>query len=117
MRGSLVYGEFEKNVPFEAKRFFVIFDVHNSKIRGEHAHRECHQFLVCVQGSLKVFTYDGSSQEEFKLILQTWVFTFLRWFGHLSMSIQRRRSSVFASQFYDPDDYIRDYPEFLKLCS
>jgi len=54
IRGSLTVGEFERSIPFVVKRYFLVFDVPSKETRGEHAHRECHQFLLCVRGSCAV---------------------------------------------------------------
>jgi hypothetical protein len=59
LRGNLTVGEFEKEIPFSPKRYFAVFDVPNKEIRGEHAHKECHQFLVCIKGSCHVVADDG----------------------------------------------------------
>lgn len=116
IRGSLTVGEFERSIPFEAKRYFLVFDVPSVETRGEHAHRECHQFLVCVHGSVSVVADDGRNREEFYLDRPD--------IGlHLPpmvWGIQYKYSRdavllVFASHYYDADDYIRDYDEFLSL--
>ena len=52
LRGSLSFGEVHRQVPFEVKRYFLVFDVASEHIRGEHAHRTLHQFLVCVAGTV-----------------------------------------------------------------
>ncbi len=52
MRGSLMVNEFEKDMPFSPKRFFMVYDVPNNKVRGEHAHKTCEQFLVCIKGKV-----------------------------------------------------------------
>ena len=67
LRGSLSVGEFSKQIPFAPKRYFVVFDVPGKDVRGEHAHRLCHQFLVCVRGSLVVVVDDGAASEEIVL--------------------------------------------------
>ena len=116
IRGSLVAGEFARSVPFDAKRFFLVFDVPSVETRGEHAHRECHQFLVCVSGSVSVVADDGRNREEFVLDrpgLGLHV-------PPMVWGIQYRYSSdavlaVFASHYYDAADYIRDYDEFIRL--
>lgn len=114
MRGSLTVGEVPNAVPFDIKRYFMVFDVPSIETRGEHAHRECHQFLVCPRGSCAVVVDDGANREEFVLDRPELGL-------HLSpmvWGIQYKYSAdavllVFASEKYDPADYIRDYNEFL----
>ncbi|MBK7042810.1 MAG: WxcM-like domain-containing protein [Rhodanobacteraceae bacterium] len=64
IRGSLTVGEFERSVPFPAKRYFIVFDVPSIETRGEHAHKACHQFLICVRGSVTVMADDGVHREQ-----------------------------------------------------
>lgn len=116
MRGSLTAGEFGRNVPFETKRYFLVFDVPSVETRGEHAHRECHQFLVCIHGSVSVVADDGYRRAEF-LLDRPEVGLYL---PPMTWGIQYRYSPdavllVFASHYYDSADYIRDYNEFLQL--
>src|SRR5450830_1573003 len=54
MRGSLSVGEFEREIPFVPRRYFMVYDVPTAETRGEHAHRNCHQFLIAVKGSVRV---------------------------------------------------------------
>jgi UDP-2-acetamido-3-amino-2,3-dideoxy-glucuronate N-acetyltransferase len=116
IRGSLSVGEFERSIPFTAKRYFLVFDVPSAETRGEHAHRECHQFLICVRGSCAVVADDGTHREEFLLDKPDLAV-------HLSpmvWGIQYKYSPdavllVFASHYYDNADYIRDYAEFRQL--
>jgi UDP-2-acetamido-3-amino-2,3-dideoxy-glucuronate N-acetyltransferase len=116
IRGSLTVGEFERSVPFVAKRYFMVFDVPSIETRGEHAHRECHQFLICVRGSVTVMVDDGQHREQIVLDRPDRGV-------HLPPMIwgtQYRYTPdavllVFASHFYEPNDYIRDYEEFLRL--
>ena len=115
IRGSLTVGEFDRTIPFSAKRYFIVFDVPSLETRGEHAHRECHQFLVCVRGSLSVVADDGVNRQEFVLDRPD--------IGiHLPpmiWGIQYKYSAdavliVFASHHYDSADYIRNYSDFLQ---
>lgn len=116
MRGSLVAGEFGRTIPFEVRRYFTVFDVPSRETRGEHAHRECHQFLVCVSGSVSVVLDDGQVRQEFHLDRPELGLHI----PPMVWGIQYRYSEdavllVFASHHYDADDYIRDYDEFLAL--
>jgi len=114
LRGDLSVGEFEKNIPFQPSRYFLVFGVANAKVRGEHAHRVCQQFLVCVRGACSVLADDGAHRQEFRL-------DHPRLGLHLPplvWGVQYKFTPdaallVFASHPYDPADYIRDYDEFL----
>ena len=86
------------------------------EIRGEHAHRVIHQFLVCVKGSCSVVVDDGASCEEYILDAPEKAIHI----PSMVWGIQYKYSSgavlmVLASGKYDADEYIRDYDEFLEL--
>lgn len=116
LRGALSVGEFSKDLPFQPKRYFLVFDVPSQETRGEHAHRICHQFLICIKGSVRVLADNGSHREEFTLDSPSVGL-------HLPPMIwgtQYQYSPgavllVFASEEYDSDEYIRHYDEFIAL--
>ena len=114
MRGDLAVGELEKEVPFDVKRFFIVYNVPSEHIRGEHAHRQAKQFLIAVNGSLKVMLDDGEHREEFSLSSPTTGLYVPRmiWASQFQYS-EDATLLVFASELYDASDYIRDYDEFL----
>lgn len=116
MRGNLSVGEFERTVPFAVKRYFMVFDVPSAETRGEHAHRECHQFLICVRGSCAVVADDGVNRQEFVLNRPEHGL----YLPPMTWGIQYKYSPdalllVFASHYYEAADYIRDYEEFLQV--
>lgn len=116
IRGSLTVGEFDRSIPFAAKRYFMVFEVPSMETRGEHAHRACHQFLICVRGSCAVVADDGTNRQEF-LLDRPDVGIHL---PPMVWGIQYKYSAdavllVFASHYYDNADYIRDYSEFRRL--
>ncbi|MBS3911131.1 MAG: WxcM-like domain-containing protein [Hydrogenophaga sp.] len=116
IRGSLTVGEFDRSIPFAVKRYFMVFDVPSMETRGEHAHRECHQFLICVRGSCAVVADDGKNRQEF-LLDRPDVGVHL---PPMVWGIQYKYSAdavllVFASHHYDSADYIRNYAEFRQL--
>jgi UDP-2-acetamido-3-amino-2,3-dideoxy-glucuronate N-acetyltransferase len=114
LRGSLVVANFDGELPFVPRRFFTVFGVPSTDVRGAHAHRKCHQLLICVQGSVNAVVDDGRERQEFVLDRPD--------IGlHMEPMIwgtQYRYSSdavllVLASDPYDAGDYIRDHDEFL----
>jgi UDP-2-acetamido-3-amino-2,3-dideoxy-glucuronate N-acetyltransferase len=115
LRGRLSAGEVGAHIPFAPNRYFVVFDVPGKHVRGEHAHRQCHQFLVAVRGSITVVVDDGTNAEEVVLDEPN-VGIYVPpgvW------AIQYRYSPdavllVLASHPYDPADYVRDYDEFIR---
>lgn len=118
LRGSLSFAEYPKHLPFEPKRYFTVYGVPGREVRGEHAHRRIHQFLVCVKGSCSVVVDDGKTRTEIEL-------------DHpgiglhippMLWGIQYNYSPdavllVLASDVYAADEYIRDYDEFMELVS
>ncbi|MGY0650750.1 WxcM-like domain-containing protein [Luteimonas sp. A537] len=116
LRGSLSVGEFKADLPFSPQRYFLVYGVPSRETRGEHAHRECHQFLLCTHGSVRVLADDGRQRREFLLDspdsgLHLPPMTWGTQFQYSPDAVLL----VFASQAYDADDYIRDYGEFLAL--
>lgn len=116
MRGSLSVGEFERSIPFSAKRYFLVFDVPSQEVRGEHAHHTCHQFLICVRGNCSVVVDDGAHRREYLLDRPTLGIHLppMTWGTQYKYS-RDAVLLVFASDYYDGKDYIRDYNEFKKL--
>lgn len=115
-RGDLSIGEFIKDIPFAPKRYFLMFNVPSEKTRGEHAHYKCQQFLICVKGNCAIGLDDGKSRRE--VLLGTpdmGVYV-----PPLTWTIQYKSSSdmalmVFASEYYEEDDYIRNYSKFIDV--
>lgn len=116
LRGNLTVGEFEKEVPFRPKRYFLVFGVPSQEVRGEHAHHECHQFLICVRGSCTVMADDGAKRIEVELDSPSKGI----YLPPMIWGVQYKYSAnamllVFASHHYDGADYIRNYAEFIEL--
>lgn len=116
LRGSLTVGEFAREIPFVPKRYFLVFDVPTAETRGEHAHHRCEQFLVAVRGSVSIVADDGDMREEF-ILDRPQLGLYL---PPMTWAIQYRYTAdaillVFASEYYDPADYVHNYNEFLAL--
>ena len=115
IRGSLSFAEYGQLLPFEVKRYFIIYDVPNKEVRGAHSHKKLHQFLVCVKGSCSVVVDDGASREEVLLNSPS----IGLYIPPMVWGIQYKYSQdavllVFASDLYQENDYIRNYDDFLK---
>lgn len=116
VRGDLAVIEFAEALPFKPQRCFWTYAIPGRQVRGEHAHRECSQFLVSAHGTCRLRIDDGTSQEEITLdrpeigvLVPPLVWAEAS--GHSADSVLL----VLASHVYDPADYIRDYHEFLRI--
>ena len=115
LRGSLTFAESPGLLPFEPRRFFMIYDVPSKDVRGEHAHKELHQLLICVKGACSVVLDDGNVRAEVRLDRPTLGL-------HIPPKVwatQYKFTSdaallVLASHVYKADDYIRNYNEYLE---
>jgi len=114
-RGNLTYIEGGHHVPFNIKRVFYLYDVPGGADRAGHALKSCHQFLIAMSGSFDVIVYDGKDKQRFHLNRS--------YYGlHLPPMIWREMDNfssgsvclVLASEFYDENDYYRDYRQFLR---
>jgi UDP-2-acetamido-3-amino-2,3-dideoxy-glucuronate N-acetyltransferase len=116
LRGILSVAEVGQDIPFEVKRFLAVYDVPSKSVRGERAHRSCEQFLVCIRGSVSLVVDDGHQRAEM-ILDQPTVGAHIR---NMIWTVLYRHTEDavilnFASEHYDPADYIRDYDEFLRL--
>ena len=113
-RGNLTFIESGNHVPFEIRRVFYLYDVPTGSDRGAHAHKQLHQFLVCMSGSFDVMLDDGEQKKVVHLNRP--------WQGlHVPPMIWASEVNfdagsvcmVLASRLYDETDYYRDYGEFI----
>lgn len=115
-RGQLIALEALKDIPFEIKRVYYIYDTKANVTRGFHAHKNLKQVLICVSGSCKILLDDGKEKSVVPLNSPTEGL-------FLSHNIWREMFDfspdavllVLASEHYDENDYIRDYDEFLNF--
>ena len=117
-RGNLTFIEAKTHIPFEIKRVFYLYDVPGGADRAGHALKSCHQFLVAMSGSFDVVLYDGKEKGRIHLNRS--------YYGlHIPPMIWREIDNfssgsvclALASEIYDPDDYYRDYNEYLRALS
>jgi acetyltransferase-like isoleucine patch superfamily enzyme/dTDP-4-dehydrorhamnose 3,5-epimerase-like enzyme len=117
-RGSLNFGELGAQLPFLPRRFFLVHQVPEREIRGEHAHRELHQYLICTHGSVHVRLSDGRRSDEVTLDqpgLGLYVPP-LTW-TTLTQYSPDAALLVLASDAYRKEDYIREWNEFLAAAA
>ncbi len=115
-RGQLVALENDKEIPFETKRVYYMFDTLPGVRRGFHAHKTLKQILICTSGSCKIHLDDGYSTAEVTLdkpyeglLIDSKLWREMYDFSPDAVLM------VLASQMYDESDYIRNYDEFIKF--
>ena len=112
-RGSLIALEQNKEIPFDIKRTYWIYDVAGGEMRGSHAFKESQEFIIALSGSFDVILNDGVKKMKFSLNRS--------YYGLYVPNLLWRRIGNFSTNSlalivssipYDADDYIKDFDEF-----
>lgn len=113
-RGQLIALEEGKDVPFEVKRVYYMYDTKDGVRRGFHAHKSLEQILICVHGSCKILLDDGREKADVVLDCpyEGLYVSNVMWREMYDFSPDAVLM-VLASDFYKEEDYIRDYEKFL----
>ncbi len=114
-RGQLIALEENKDIPFEIKRVYYMYDTGEGVVRGHHAHKSLEQILICIHGTCKILLDNGTEK---KIVPLENPYEGL----YISNDIWREMYDfspdavllVLASDYYKEEDYIRDYEEFLN---
>ena len=116
-RGHLVIVEGMKDIPFEIKRIFYIYGSDKDVVRGQHANKLSEFVLINVAGTSKVKVKDGKGNETVYALNRPHTGIYLPRMIWKEMYDFSEDSVLLclASTHYDPDEYIRDYDEFLKI--
>lgn len=114
-KGNLSVVEGMKEVPFEVKRVYYLYDVPGGESRGGHAHKALRQLIVAASGSFSVTLDDGIKKQTFVLnrpyqglLVVPGIWRTLDDFSSGAVCL------VLASEIYEESDYLRDYGDFLK---
>ncbi len=114
-RGSLIAIESNKDIPFDINRVYYIFDTKPRVVRGHHAHKTLEQMLICVSGSCTIVLDDGENRNEVALsepssglYIGPNIWHEMKDFSEGAVLL------VLASDFYNENDYIRNYDEFMN---
>jgi len=111
--GNITHVTNKKNIPFDIKRVFYIYDIPGGEDRGAHAHKECHQFLIAASGSFEIEMDDGINKRTvtlnrpyYGLHIPPGIWASEKGFSSGSVCL------VLTSHKYDASDYIRAYKQF-----
>ena len=115
-RGMLVALEEYKDIPFEIKRVYYMYDTKKNVHRGFHAHKSLEQILICIHGSCKVLL-DNGTEKKIVSLEKPYEGLYIAndmWREMYDIS-EDAVLMVLASEYYKEEDYIRDYNEFLRM--
>jgi dTDP-4-dehydrorhamnose 3,5-epimerase-like enzyme len=112
-RGNLTFVESERHIPFPLRRVYYLYDVPSGAERGGHAHKQLHQLLIAISGAFDVHVDDGRERRSHHLnrphkglYIPPMVWREIDNFSGGSVCL------ALVSDFYEEDDYFRDYAEF-----
>ena len=115
-RGKLIALESLRNIPFELKRIYYIFDTLPEEMRGCHAHKNLEQIIIAMDGSCQMILDDGMTREtvwlnrpDIGLYIGPGMWREMHHFSYGCKLL------VLANEFYDENEYIRNYTDFLKM--
>lgn len=115
-RGNLSFVQNYTHIPFKIMRVYWLYDVPGGESRGGHAYKETEEFVIALSGSFDVIVDDGKEKRTFHmnrsyyaLYIPKGMWREIDNFSTNSLALE------FASTRYNPDDYIRDYNEFIKM--
>ena len=112
-KGSLIAIEESKDVPFQIKRVYYMYD--NNTSRGHHAHKSLEQVIICVHGGCKIKLDDGIEEKCLNLKQpDEGIYIPSAIWREIYDFLPETVLLVLASEPYDECEYIRDYTEFLK---
>ena len=114
--GKLIPIELDKDIPFEVKRMFYVYDVHDQNDRGKHSHHKTKQILIAVNGGVTVICDDGKKRRNYvlnepnkALLIPEMIWDEQVYHSESSVLL------VLSNTNYDVNDYIEDYDEFKRL--
>ena len=115
LRGNLTFIESDRHIPFDIKRVYYLYDVPGGSSRAAHGHKKLHQLMIAMSGSFDITLDDGIDKKTFHLNRS--------YFGlYIPPMLWRDLDNfssgavcmVLASEYYDENDYFREYADFLR---
>lgn len=114
-RGKLVSLEGGKNIPFDIKRVYYIFDTIPEQERGKHAHKSLEQIIIAIDGSCQFILDDGKTREEVWLNRpDIGLYIGKNMWREMKNFSYGCKLMILANEHYDANEYIKDYKNFLS---
>lgn len=117
-RGNLSFVEQKNHIPFEINRTYWIYDVPGGENRGGHAYKTTEEFIIAISGSFDVIVDDGNLKKTFTLnrsyyglYIPKGLWRQMDNFSTNSLALE------FADTKYNRNDYVEEYPDYLKMKS
>lgn len=115
-RGNLSFAENFKQIPFEIKRTYWIYDVPGGENRGGHAYMENEELIIALSGAFDVVVDDGKDKKSFTLNRSYYALYVPKGLWREMENFSTNSFALeFGSKHFDKEDYIRDYNQFLKM--
>lgn len=115
-RGNLSFAENFKQIPFEIKRTYWLYDVPGGESRGGHAEIDNEEFIIALSGSFDIVLDDGKNSKTFTLNRSYYGLYVPK---GLWREIKEFSTNAVALEFgsipYNTTDYIRNYDAFLSF--
>lgn len=113
-RGNLTFIEGRSHIPFDIQRVYYLYDVPGGAERGGHAHKALHQLIIAMSGSFDVVLDDGREKKRIHLNRSySGLYVCPMIWRELDNFSSGSVCMVLASNYYDEDDYYRNYDTFL----
>lgn len=114
--GALVIGQARESVPFDIKRIYYITNLSNPRaVRGKHAHKKLEQYIFSLSGSFRLHLDDGRNKQNLTIDSPYYGIRLGPKLWHTMTKFSRDCVIlVLADDYYDENDYIRDYDKFLE---
>lgn len=114
-RGNLSFAENFKQIPFEIKRTYWIYDVPGGESRGGHAYKENEELIIALSGAFDVIVDDGKQKKTFTLNRSYYGLYVPKGLWRVMENFSTNSFAIeFGSEHYSEDDYIRDYEAYLR---
>lgn len=114
-RGNLTFIENGRQIPFDTRRVYYLYDVPGGSERGGHAHKNLHQLIVAISGSFDIHIDDGSIRKTIHLNRSYYgLYVCPMIWREIDNFSSGAVCMVLASDYYDEDDYFRDYNQFIE---
>lgn len=115
-RGNLSFLQSNKEVPFEIKRVYWIYDVPGGEMRGGHAYKNLNEVIIALSGSYDVVLHDGEKEYRYQLNRSYYgLYVPKMMWRHIENFSTNSLALILTDDLYKEDEYIRDFDAFKTM--